>query len=409
MKPTSLKGAIPRVSWTHLAREGIYLLSLVRAIKKTIFLAVDLIALQAFKVPETKKGKLYVRLDAIGDYVLWASAITRTTSGDDSADATLICSPGSYKFIESLDIFPRVIVVDPQVFVKSLSYRLRILKEVSTLSPEIAIQPTYSRVLLTGDAIIRASRARYRVGFDGDLANRSKLDRWIGDKWYTSLIKPVGRVTWEEHRNIQFMQRVRSSFPGLYLAKTDRGGTADSKGDVNQEGGILIFPGSGSHKKMWPITKYIALVEELKKVYPKKIYICGTQSERALGSALCSSQNQGQVVNLVGAIDWTRLLERISKADLIIGNDSACVHLASYLGAKSISILGGGHFGRFLPYPKDAGRNGPECIFHQMECYGCDWKCMHPHARADPYPCIELVSVSDVMNRAVTLLKSQIL
>jgi ADP-heptose:LPS heptosyltransferase len=376
-----------------------------RIIKKIIFCSFDYFVLWASNVPAQRKGKLYIRLDAIGDCVLWVNALTRTLSRHDVEDTTLVCAPDTYPFIKSQGIFFNIIIVDPRIFARSLRYRRRVLRDVSSLAPEIAIQPTYSRVLLTGDSIIRASRARIRVGVDGDLANRSQLDQWIGDRWYTSLLKTVVPVHWEGYRNLEFMQSVKSHFHDLNSSAH----ALENISSVNTcdaiAGGILIFPGSGSHKKMWPAKKYAELISGLKKIYSNKIYVCGTESEQALGHILCSGEDRERVVNLVGKTDWADLMRRISAADLIIGNDSACVHLASFFGIKSVSVLGGGQFGRFLPYPNDAPLISPKCIFHKMDCYGCDWKCTQQHASVDPYPCVEFVAVNNVLRMAGELLK----
>jgi hypothetical protein len=42
------------------------------------------------------------------------------------------------------------------------------------------------------------------------------------------------------------------------------------------------------------------------------------------------------------------------------------------VSAKVIVILGGGTFGRFLPWP---GATNQYVIFHGLDCFDCDWTC----------------------------------
>jgi len=42
-----------------------------------------------------------------------------------------------------------------------------------------------------------------------------------------------------------------------------------------------------------------------------------------------------------------------------------------------VAILGGGHFGRFLPYVviPEKKKHLPAVVFHKMDCFGCEWDC----------------------------------
>ena len=47
------------------------------------------------------------------------------------------------------------------------------------------------------------------------------------------------------------------------------------------------------------------------------------------------------------------LIEAIRDAEFLITNETSAVHIAESVTTKSFCILGGGHFGRFLPYNKN--------------------------------------------------------
>jgi len=87
----------------------------------------------------------------------------------------------------------------------------------------------------------------------------------------------------------------------------------------------------------------------------------------------------------------------IRGAQALIGNETSGIHIAAAVGVPAVGILGGGHFGRFLPYPNSIESPKPEAVFHAMECYGCNWNCSQPHVRGEAVPCIRSVDVQDVM------------
>jgi hypothetical protein len=60
-------------------------------------------------------------------------------------------------------------------------------------------------------------------------------------------------------------------------------------------------------------------------------------------------------------------------------------------------LLGGGHFGRFVPYPDNVNGTPPVAVFHQMACYGCNWQCTQPHEPGQPVPCIAAIPVAEVI------------
>jgi len=59
-----------------------------------------------------------------------------------------------------------------------------------------------------------------------------------------------------------------------------------------------------------------------------------------------------RVENLCGTTSLTELVDIISKAKLLITNDSSALHIAACLNTQTICLLMGRHYGRFAPYPK---------------------------------------------------------
>ena len=93
------------------------------------------------------------------------------------------------------------------------------------------------------------------------------------------------------------------------------------------------------------------------------------------------------------------LVELIRASRLLIGNETSAVHIAVAVDTPSVCILGGGHYGRFMPYElADGDAPRPAVAMHKMPCFGCDWRCSQPHQPGKAMPCIAAVSVADVVN-----------
>jgi len=54
------------------------------------------------------------------------------------------------------------------------------------------------------------------------------------------------------------------------------------------------------------------------------------------------------------------------------GAETGLAHIACALGVRNVILLGGGHFGRFMPY-------SPLTVMAALplECFGCNWGCKH--------------------------------
>ena len=102
------------------------------------------------------------------------------------------------------------------------------------------------------------------------------------------------------------------------------------------------------------------------------------------------------------------MIEIIRGASLLVANDSASIHIAAATGTRSVCILGGGHFGRFLPYQpefKVRGDQEPIAVFHPMDCYGCRWRCQYSLGSHEAVPCISGVEVAQVLEACGSITK----
>ena len=89
---------------------------------------------------------------------------------------------------------------------------------------------------------------------------------------------------------------------------------------------ILVAPGSQRAEKMWPIEKYHEVIERLKK---NKNYFIGITGSKAEKNLSLNFPNDKNVIDFRGEINLVEFGALISKADIVVGNDSSPIHIAS--------------------------------------------------------------------------------
>lgn len=351
-----------------------------------------------------KASILIIRLDAIGDFILWLDA---------AAEFRRLYPPERYRLVlfgnalwtelaAQLPYFDEVIPVERKRLYYNFRYRLKMWLLLRSRDWAAVIHPTFSRDFLYGDATVRVCGAGEKIGFQGDLSNQLAWLKWISDRWYTLLLPASDRPLMELERNAEFMRVLgikdfRAGMPELAISAK-----LPPKFDARDY--IVVVPGGSLALKQWPVERFAELSERIHRMLGVMVIICGSQSEALLGShlrMLASGEETCWIEDWTGKTSLVELATIIKGAKLIIGNDSSAVHIAAAVGTPAFCIVGGGHFGRFVPYrlEKETARPMPVAIFHQMECYGCNLKCTKALDGNVPGACILQISVDDVWEK----------
>lgn len=103
-----------------------------------------------------------------------------------------------------------------------------------------------------------------------------------------------------------------------------------------------------------------------------------------------------KLINLVGKTTLLESMSIISGARAVIGNETGLAHFAYLRGVLTFVVLGGGHYGRFLPSP---AKFDVECITHQMECFVCGWSCGKIGSYQEQFPCVRDIDVNIILEK----------
>lgn len=336
-----------------------------------------------------------VRVDNIGDFILWLPYAKQLLSHYNQYERKiLICNISCLDIAEATKLFHAVIGINVNLMERNLWYRISIMRKVASIGATTVINPTFSRGIIS-DLLVRASQASIRIGSQGDLSNITQLQRRKSNNWYTQLLSATPKPLMELCRNAEFLFNLGvsdvcleiPSIPKLVELPIDKKFTKEY---------FVVFPGASLPFKMWPVESFASVAQRVIDKFSWIPVICGGQSEKFLGDRLLSLIESREVVNMVGMTSLPELVELIRGARVVISNDTSAIHIASGVKTPSVCILGGGHYGRFMPYPADLQGMKPVSVIKMMDCFGCNNHCLFTNDKSQPFPCIDEIHVDQV-------------
>lgn len=372
-------------------------MTLIRTIKSIFTYLIDtffLLLIHKNKA-ETKRNVIIIRLDAIGDFVLWLSAAKAIRNLYPHKKISLISNQAWKSLATLLPYWDEVIPVDRNKLLANPIYRWKILSMLRSKNCETVIQPTFSREFRLGDSLVRATEALIRIGSFGDLSNILPWQKRISDRWYTRLLSASPEYLMELERNAEFVRNLglhnfTSTIPSLHKI-VELSPTYTIKQPY-----FIIFPGAQWSGRMWPAEKFSELLIKLTDSYKGTVVVCGSSNEWNLCERVIQRSGK-KILNLAGKTSLPELVEIIRNANFLVGNETAGVHIAAAVDTPSVCILGGGHYGRFLPYSASDGiHRVPVPVSYHMNCYNCNWRCTQPHKKNEAVPCISQITVNQV-------------
>ena len=322
-------------------------------IKYTLFSITDFLAKQNSKIKNNTL--LLIRLDAIGDYVLFRNYIEvlKNSAKHKEYKITLVGNIAWKSIAQELDseFIDKFIWVDRAKFEKNPFYRYKKLKKIVQNGYEIVLNPTYSRGFFVDDSIVKIVNAREKIGSIGDLSNIKKWQKSISNKYYTKLIPAKNEIMFEFYRHREFFENLlnekidlQKPFIKLEPKKLDF--------KLPKKYAILFIGASVKFRK-WDIKNFTKVGEFLKENYGYDILLCGAPSDKEDAKEF-KKYAKYDYIDLVGKTSLVDLLYVIYNGNLMISNETSAPHFAVALEMTNVFVIyNGNHYGRFTPYPKE--------------------------------------------------------
>ena len=158
---------------------------------------------------------------------------------------------------------------------------------------------------------------------------------------------------------------------------------------------VGLFPGAAISYRNWAVANYEILAREVHEDIGYVLF--GGKEDRDLAGGVKKALQKGNascdVLNFVGQTSLRELCAAVKCCDLFVAMETSGLHLAIAMGIPTIGIVGGGHYGRFVPWG-DLKKN--VFLTKNLDCFNCGWICTR-----DRVECIQDVSplkVSESIN-----------
>jgi len=333
--------------------------------------------------------------DGIGDFVLFSGALRALKERYPEYALTLVATDRFADLACACPYIDEVVIWDLEQWLASPWYKMRFLRKLRQRGSEWTLSPRYMRCG-AGDYMVLWSKAQKRIGFRSASEGRSSWLQKGLDGFYTELIDAHAATT-ELDRARQFVAalggKIDETHPTELWSNTqDKAWAVDymRRHGLEQGDWVIIAPGS-SHVwtgRRWPKERYAQIVRKLWDTYQIRTVLSGSQDEAGLVDMIADKAGAPHSVRAAGTMNLRQFTAVLGHACMCIGNDSGPVHMAVAVDTPTVCILGGGHFERYVPY---GDRHIHRAVYHAMDCFKCNWKCIY-----DEFRCILEVGVDEV-------------
>ncbi len=381
---------------------------------------------RAIKSVDSRKKLLIIDTGAIGDFVLLTGILPcmKEIYPADTWTIDIISGHQSHSIIKLLDlgilgassIIDLFIPIDTLAFTRNLTYRFEFQQQLLKSHYNLVICPTFPRRLSDSQLLFIVSADR-KIGVNADyicadlsqsdLVNERSLEYVTRDIFQS--LKPAEN----HHSNPPWISEVAKNAIILKYLGIDRQVEGIPKWTIPSivtteatdlvksydiiDPFVLICPGAFDDYRIWSSKKMSMAIDYLWTEYGLSSIICGSPAEKSISDEIQSHLKVAKPICVCGKTSLIDLTGLIANAKICIAMDSSPSHISIAVGTPLVSIVGGGHYQRFLPY-------GDPTKFRvateELDCFFCDWKC-----KFDRPICIEDISVERVILEIDTLLK----
>lgn len=128
---------------------------------------------------------------------------------------------------------------------------------------------------------------------------------------------------------------------------------------------VGVGPGSKMAAKLWPIERFVEVVQALDAEFSPTFVAFGSGPEREACERIVTSVGHG--VNAAGELTVRQSAAVFERCDLYVGNDTGTMHLAASAGVRCVALFSARDWpGRWYPYGK-----GHAVFRVSVPCEGC--------------------------------------
>ncbi len=320
------------------------------------------------------KSILWLRTDSIGDSILAASTLPPLREKFPAAHLTVVCQEHIAELYQSSPYVDEIIGFDRKKAVSDENYRKEILGKMRAKNADMLLNTVYSREHLT-DILALESGAEETIAFSGDLCNITADLRDKANKMYSKAIQSSGTYKNELERFGDFLKgmgiEVPILKPSIWINPEDHTYADRFFNDhrLAPEKTIALFASAQSEVRSY--SQMGMALRAICREWGLTAVALGSEKDFVVNQQSLDD-TEAYAINLSGKTTLRQSAALLKRCRLAVGVDTSLAHIACAVGVPNVAVLGGGHFGRFLPY---SPLTSIVCL--PLECYHCNWQCQY--------------------------------
>jgi ADP-heptose:LPS heptosyltransferase len=300
---------------------------------------------------------LLIRVDEIGDYLLWRKFLIDIISSSLCQQKEVhFVGNAAWKSLFEIEFsdntFTKIYWLNKTLYKTSIHYRFRFSKNIFIENYSIVINPTYSRAKRVDDSIVKAAKANNNYGYARNNENYLTYEQSYDRNLYDQLLPILQKPVFEFNRNKAFAEwltQKQSLIKNTLLSESIKLPEVNQKFNI-PDNYFVVFPGSRSNKRIWSAENFAITSIYLYDHYKFTAILAGASSDSQYGVAF-ENKYQHSIINLIGKTTLPETLALLKGAKCILSVDTGSIHLAASVNCLSFGIFNGSQYGRFSPYP----------------------------------------------------------
>jgi len=353
------------------------------------------------------RSVLIVRLDEIGDMVMFSPFLRALRKRLPEAHITLVIKPGVRNLVELCPYTNQILSFDQRggrierFLLLPLRAMLFAVSRLRSRTYELALLPRWDADYYYAAFVAFWSGAVRRIGYSETVtAYKSVVNRGF-NRLLTQILNEPGLCHDVEHNMtmIRFLGGdADDDRQEVWLNEPDRQFAENALREQGFEPGQKIFGigPSGGHSvlKQWPLENYAELGRRIQEKWGAKIILFGGPGEEEMGRTLANNLGP-ETLNLMGRTTLRQMAALMARCNVYIGNDSGPTHIAAASHIPVVAIFGSSCRHRFHP-----GEN-TRLVWRELPCGPCQ-RTNHQEERChtcifDQPHCLTEISVDEVL------------
>jgi ADP-heptose:LPS heptosyltransferase/polysaccharide pyruvyl transferase WcaK-like protein len=323
-------------------------------------------------LPANSKRLIFIRPDSIGDTILSASLLPKIYHYLPGIEITVVCQNHIQPIYEACPYVHRIISFSADTLREDPEYLNQLLEILGQLDADVALSSVYSATLLT-HALVYATGAKIRIGLKGDSQNISADHNALVEGFYTHLIQTKPGLEMDLYKEFLKSLGIQSGplEPVIWLTSEDDEFASKIfvNLELNPQTTIALF---ATGQEAFRNAPHLGLaVKELAEKQGLSVLVLGGPDDYSVNE-IARIGSGARSFNLSGQTSIRQSAAILKRCKMAVGVDTGAAHIAAALKVSHVVLVGGGHFGRFLPYSPVSS-----VVALPLNCFGCNWRCKY--------------------------------